>query len=49
MYCPKGETIPLILFWLRHYFFPPPKAFFKLLLQIRSHKSRVSSPYLFFC
>lgn len=27
MYCPKGETIPLILFWLRHYFFPPQGIF----------------------
>lgn len=27
MYCPKGETVPLILFWLRHYFFSPQGIF----------------------
>lgn len=30
MYCPKGETIPLILFWLRHYFFPLPQGIFPI-------------------
>lgn len=49
MYCPKGETIPLILFWLRHYFFSPQGIFQIAIANILSLvQSLLSLFYLFF-
>lgn len=48
MYCPKGETIPLILFWLRHFF--SPQGIFQIAIAniLSLVQSLLSLFYLFF-